>query len=153
MVEFNIFESACFVVTIKTNSRIYGDIGQQFVRRYPGFAIPDVVYGKSEGPFPLPDGRKVIFACLWKDKERDLGYEPRIVSGCTGSAILKAAFDGCEEIALPLIGGGQKERMKPFMGKGIDEARQALERKQGEEIEDIGDVIDVIIAVLPKQMK
>ena len=144
--EADIFAFDCFVVTIKTNGRWYGNISDQFRKRYPSIAFPDVVYGTSKGPFPLPDGRAVIFSCLWSDEEKGLGYDPRVITGCTGSAIRIAGAAGFDEVALPLIGGGQKYRMKPYMGQGIEEGFKALKRQKKDP-----DDLDVIVAILPKQ--
>ena len=60
----NIFDFDCFVVTIKTEGRLYGDIGYQFHKKYPSIEIPDVVYGISTRLIGLPDGKFVIFTCF-----------------------------------------------------------------------------------------
>ena len=124
----NIFDSDCFVVTIKTEGRLYGDISYQFHRKYPSVEIPHLVYGTSASPVELPDGKLVIFTCLWCDEERGHGYTPEAVMGCTGSAVRIAGFAGVEEVAIPLIGGGKKEEMKPHMEIGLRQGRAALKR-------------------------
>ena len=145
--EGDIFDFDCFVVTVKTEGLLYGDISYQFHRKYNDFVIPDVVYGTSKGPFALPDGKKVIFTALWKKAEIGHGYSPDVVSGCTGRAIRIAGSDPkIKEIALPLIGGGEKQRMKPHMEEGLNQGLDAIHRKTKAEPN-----IDITVCIKPRK--
>ena len=127
LVSEDLFDFPVFVVTIKTRGRIYGAISKDMKNRYPTVRFPDLGWGLSSPVIDLPDGKKVIFTCLWKDQETGEGYPPHVISGCTASAIGEAAKAGCEEIAMPLIGGGKKRERIPWMGHGILEKTRQIE--------------------------
>ena len=154
--EANIFDFDCFVVTIKTKGRLYGDISYQFHRRYPSIEIPDVIYGACSKPIALPDGKFVLFASLWSESERGNGYIPKVVSGCAGGAVRQAGIAGISELAIPLIGGGKKEEMKPHMEEGLRQGLAALKRrwsnmkKEGKEVFDPEDM-DINVCSIPRK--
>ncbi len=135
----DVFDYDAFVVTIKTQCRNYGKISQQFCLRYPKIRLPDLGWGVSSEPQVLPDGKFVIFTCLWPDQEGGQPYPPVKVYGCTASAIRLAAQAGLPEIALPLIGGSEKYARVPAMGQAIHDALALLERRRLD--------IDVVIAL------
>ncbi len=126
----NVFDFDTFVVTVKTEGRIYGAISKQMLERYPDVQVPSLDWGASSPPIALPDGKRVIFTCLWEDEEDEEGYPPRIVRSCTSSAIRQATVAGCEELALPLIGGGKKFARKAAMGQGMHDALTLAERRE-----------------------
>ena len=131
----DLFSFDAFVVTIKTGARPYGAISRQFVAHYPTVPIADVSHGNSSAPIDLPDGKKVIFTCLWPDVEAGEGYPPEKIVACTASAIMSALKAGLEEIALPRIGGGKARERKPAMGQGIVEAEKMFQHPRWRDIE------------------
>ena len=131
----DLFSYDAFVVTIKTEGRYYGAVSRGFVKRYPGVALPHLNWGDSSALMTLPDGKQVIFTALWSDIEEGAeAYLTSRVYGCTASAIRQAAVGGLEEIAMPPIGGGEKEARMPAMGQGIVDGVQ-LQADHGREIE------------------
>jgi hypothetical protein len=135
-VEGSLFDFDAFVVTVKTGGRPYGVISRQMITRYPSVAIPAVGWGLSSEPIELPDGKRVIFTGLWKDEEAGDGYPGATIRSCTASAIRQAVEAGLEELAMPLIGGGKKFARKAFMGRGLHDAQELIERR-GQEAPEI----------------
>lgn len=126
----DLFHFDTFVVTIMCGNRwVYGAVSRQFETRYPGVVPPILGWGLSSSPVPLPDGKQVIFTGLWKSAEEGEGYPNHVIRSCTASAIRQAAETGCEELAMPLIGGGRKEKRKPAMGEGLLDALELMERR------------------------
>ena len=131
----DLFSYDAFVVTIKTEGRYYGSVSKGFVKRCPGLALPRLDWGDSSAPMTLPDGKQVVFTALWGDMEEGAeAYMTSRVYGCTASAIRQAAVAGIEELAMPPIGGGEKEARRPAMGQGIIDGI-ALQAEHGREIE------------------
>lgn len=125
----DLFDFDVFVVTVKTEGRSYGVISQQLRARYPEVQIPVLGWGLSSPPIALHDGKQVIFTCLWKDEEQGEGYPNHVVRSCTASAIRQATDAGCEELAMPLIGGGKKFSRKAAMGQGLHDAFELIDRR------------------------
>ncbi len=125
----DLFSFPAFVVTIKERGRVYGALSKQLVALYPHITFPILGRGLSSALTALPDGKRVIFTCLWNDVELGEGYPRHVITSCTASAIRVAAEAGCQELGIPLVGGGKKFQRIPFMGRGILETHEQLEAR------------------------
>lgn len=112
----DLFEYDAYVVPIKTRGQYYGSISKAVAER--GVRFPELALGCAEYVAVAP-GRAMIFVALWNDNN---AYTPAHIYACTRACIKQASLHALTRLAMPLLGGNEREKFIGAMEQAVDDA-------------------------------